>query len=56
LELRKKVLGPEHPSTLTSMNNLALVFGDQGKYGAAEGDPSAGAGAQEEGGPGREAM
>jgi hypothetical protein len=26
------VLGKEHPSTLTSMNNLATVLRDQGKY------------------------
>jgi hypothetical protein len=32
LELREKVLGREHPSTLASMNNLALVLDCQGKY------------------------
>ena len=26
LELREKVLGPEHPDTLTSMNNLAELL------------------------------
>lgn len=26
LSLRRKVLGPEHPSTLTSMSNLALAL------------------------------
>jgi hypothetical protein len=26
LQLRKKVLGPEHPDTLTSMNNLAALY------------------------------
>ncbi|KAI6307244.1 hypothetical protein MCOR30_011699 [Pyricularia oryzae] len=36
LELREKVLGPENPSTLTSMNNLALVLDNQGKYEEAE--------------------
>jgi Tetratricopeptide repeat len=30
------MLGTEHPNTLTSMNNLALVLQDQGKYGEAE--------------------
>jgi tetratricopeptide (TPR) repeat protein len=30
------VLGKEHPSTLNSMNNPALVLGDQGKYEEAE--------------------
>ena len=28
--------GPDHPSTLTSMNNLALVLRGQGKYEQAE--------------------
>jgi hypothetical protein len=32
----KKVLGPEHLDTLTSMNNLALVLVRQGKYEEAE--------------------
>ena len=36
LELREKVLGLEHPSTLDSMNNLALVLDSQGKYEEAE--------------------
>jgi hypothetical protein len=31
LQLRKKVLGPEHPDTLASMNNLALVFWDRNR-------------------------
>ena len=30
------MLGKEHPSTLTSMNNLAGVLSDQGKYKQAE--------------------
>ena len=30
------MLGPEHPDTLISMNNLAEVLRDQGKYQAAE--------------------
>ena len=36
LGLRDTVLGKEHPSTLTSMNNLAMVLRDQGKYEQAE--------------------
>ncbi|KAI0815407.1 Tetratricopeptide repeat-domain-containing protein [Xylaria sp. FL0064] len=36
LELREEVLGREHPSTLDSMNNLALVLNSQGKYNEAE--------------------
>jgi hypothetical protein len=34
--LMETVLGKEHPSTLASMNNLAMVLGDQGKYEQAE--------------------
>ncbi|KAF2181607.1 kinesin light chain 1 [Zopfia rhizophila CBS 207.26] len=36
LERQEKVLGKEHPDTLTSMNNVALVLRDQGKYAEAE--------------------
>lgn len=36
LELRTRVLGPEHPYTLTSMGHLANVFCAQGKYKEAE--------------------
>jgi tetratricopeptide (TPR) repeat protein len=36
LEIQEKVLGREHPDTLTSMNNLALVLDSQGKYEVAE--------------------
>jgi tetratricopeptide (TPR) repeat protein len=36
LGLRETALGKEHPSTLTSMNNLAGVLRDQGKYEEAE--------------------
>ena len=32
----EKMLGKEHPSTLTSMNNLALVLSRQGRYEEAE--------------------
>ncbi|KAK3179474.1 hypothetical protein OEA41_009760 [Lepraria neglecta] len=32
----EKILGKEHPSTLTSMNNLALVLSSQGNYEEAE--------------------
>jgi hypothetical protein len=34
--MREKVFGVEHPSTLTSMNNLAGVLDSQGKYTEAE--------------------
>ncbi|KAK8007203.1 hypothetical protein PG989_001193 [Apiospora arundinis] len=36
LALMKTVLGREHPSTLASRNNLALVLENQGKYSEAE--------------------
>jgi hypothetical protein len=36
LWLRKTVLGKEHPSTLTSVDNLALALRPQGKYEEAE--------------------
>jgi Tetratricopeptide repeat len=36
LRVRETVLGKEHPDTLTSMNNLATVLKDQGKYEQAE--------------------
>ena len=34
--LTERVLGKEHPDTLTSMKNLASVLSRQGKYGEAE--------------------
>jgi len=37
LEKQKKILGPDHPNTLTSMGNLALVYLDQGRTGDAAG-------------------
>lgn len=36
LVAREKVLGREHPDTLTSVNNLGLVLDSQGKYEEAE--------------------
>ncbi|KAH8598596.1 Tetratricopeptide repeat-domain-containing protein, partial [Bisporella sp. PMI_857] len=36
LARREKVLGPEHPDTLISMNNLAGVLEHQGRYEEAE--------------------
>jgi Tetratricopeptide repeat len=32
LDLKEKVLGEEHPLILGSMNNLAIVLEQQGKY------------------------
>ncbi|CUS09276.1 unnamed protein product [Tuber aestivum] len=36
LEGREKILGPDHPNTLTSVNNLAIVLKSQGKYDESE--------------------
>ncbi|XP_044716490.1 tetratricopeptide repeat domain-containing protein [Hirsutella rhossiliensis] len=36
VETRKRVLGEEHPSTLTSMANLALTYSNQGRWKEAE--------------------
>ena len=36
LRKTEKMLGKEHPDTLTSMNNLAVVLSSQGKYNEAE--------------------
>jgi hypothetical protein len=36
LAFNEKVIGKEHPLTLTSMYNLVLVLDRQGKYEAAE--------------------
>jgi CHAT domain-containing protein/tetratricopeptide (TPR) repeat protein len=36
LRVRREVLGPRHPDTLTSLNNLAELYVAQGRYGDAE--------------------
>ncbi|KAG9088459.1 hypothetical protein FS749_002147 [Ceratobasidium sp. UAMH 11750] len=36
LEARRRAFGDEHPSTLTSMHNLALTYHDLGRYAEAE--------------------
>jgi hypothetical protein len=36
MEVRKRVLGAEHPDTLASMHNLAVTFSDQGRWTEAE--------------------
>ncbi|MBX9585540.1 MAG: tetratricopeptide repeat-containing protein, partial [Gemmataceae bacterium] len=33
---REKVLGPDHPDTLASVNDLGLLYRDKGEYGRAE--------------------
>ena len=36
LEIRERVLGPDHPETATSLNNLAALYYNQGWYEEAE--------------------
>ena len=36
METRERVLGPEHPDTLTSMSNLASTYRNQGRWDKAE--------------------
>jgi tetratricopeptide (TPR) repeat protein len=36
LSIRKQQLGPEHPSTATSLSSLAVLYHNQGKYVQAE--------------------
>jgi len=36
LSLSERDLGPEHPATLTALNNLAELYRMQGRYGEAE--------------------
>ena len=36
METRKRVLGQEHPDTLTSMANLTSTYGYQGRWKEAE--------------------
>jgi len=36
LETTKRVLGQEHPDTLTTMNNLAFTYNSQGRWKEAE--------------------
>ena len=36
LELRKRLLGDEHPDVATSLNNLASLYYSQGRYSEAE--------------------
>ena len=36
MEMRKKVLGDEHPDTLSSMGNLASTYSDQKRQNEAE--------------------
>ena len=49
LAIREKALGPEHPDTATSLNNLADLYRDQGKYAPGGAAVSAGAGDQGKG-------
>ena len=36
MDMRKKLLGAEHPDTLTSMANLASTYWNQGRWNEAE--------------------
>jgi hypothetical protein len=36
MDLRKKLLGAEHPDTLTSMANLAIAYRNRGRWNKAE--------------------
>ncbi len=36
LKIREKALGPEHPYTATSLNNLAQIYDDMHDYAKAE--------------------
>ena len=36
LRIWQKVLGPEHPDTATSLNNLAVLYQAMGEYAKAE--------------------
>ncbi len=36
LDMRRRVLGPEHPDTLNTMGNLAASLSGQGKHAEAE--------------------
>jgi len=36
LDGKEKAWGPEHTSTLTTVNNLGLLYADQGKLAEAE--------------------
>jgi eukaryotic-like serine/threonine-protein kinase len=36
LEIKRRVLGPEHPDTLNTMLDLGSVYSDEGKYAQAE--------------------
>ncbi|KAF8634152.1 hypothetical protein AX15_001052 [Amanita polypyramis BW_CC] len=36
MEMRKAKLGEDHPDTLTAMNNLAMIYLDQGRYNEAK--------------------
>lgn len=42
LDAERRVLGPEHPDTLLTMNNLAGVLGDEGRNASGEDVPRTG--------------
>ena len=36
LKVAEEIVGPDHPSVATALNNLALLYNTQGQYAAAE--------------------
>ena len=36
LKVAEEIVGPDHPSVATSLNNLAILYDTQGQYAAAE--------------------
>ena len=36
MDMKKKLLGAEHPDTLNSMGNLAVTYSNQGRWNEAE--------------------
>src|SRR5262249_36620630 len=36
LEIKRRVLGPEHPNTLETLSSVASMYQQQGRYGLAE--------------------
>ena len=36
MDMRKKLLGEEHPDTLSSIESLAMIYFDQGRWDKAE--------------------
>ena len=50
-QIREKALGPDHPDVATSLNNLAALYFDQGRYADAEPLPTVVGDLRESAGP-----